>query len=61
MTMSVEEMSGIIDPTVEKVVELTRGQIRNTRMTVQTVLLVGGFGQNNYLKERLRDSLGPTI
>ena len=33
-------------------------QILATRTTVKAVLLVGGFGQNNYLKERLRASLG---
>jgi tRNA A37 threonylcarbamoyltransferase TsaD len=30
-------------------------------MPIRAVLLVGGFGQNNYLKERLRISLRSTV
>jgi len=61
MKISAEEMSGIFDPIIEKVIALTQSQIRNTKMPVRTVLLVGGFGQNNYLKQRLRAALGPAV
>lgn len=38
-----------------------RDQISSTKKTVKAVLLVGGFGQNAYLKDRLRISLGSSV
>jgi molecular chaperone DnaK (HSP70) len=55
------EMKGIFDPIIEKVIELVKGQIKTTKTKIRAVLLVGGFGQNNYLKERLRTTLGSSI
>ena len=60
-TIKPEEMRGIFEPIVEKVIELVKGQIRATNEKIRAILLVGGFGQNNYLKERLRSSFDPSI
>lgn len=35
--------------------------MQSTNKTIRAVLLVGGFGQNNYLKERLRSTLGSSV
>jgi len=50
-------MNGIFEPIILKIIELVKGQISATSKNIRAVLLVGGFGQNAYLKERLRGSL----
>ena len=54
-------MNNIFEPVVGKIIQLVKGQIAATKKKIKTVLLVGGFGQNNYLKERLRSSLDKSI
>ena len=55
------EMNEIFEPVVGKIIKLVKGQILSTSKKIKAVLLVGGFGQNNYLKERLRSSIGKSI
>ncbi|EED14402.1 Hsp70 family chaperone, putative [Talaromyces stipitatus ATCC 10500] len=55
-----EDMRNIFDPVIEKIIWFVQDQIRLSRGEAKTVLLVGGFGQNLYLKQRLRESL-PTV
>jgi hypothetical protein len=55
--MKPSDLKGIFEPIVEQVIELVKGQVEATHVQVKAVLLVGGFGQSNYLKERLRSSL----
>lgn len=50
-------MKGIFEPIILKIIEFVKGQIKASKKNIRAVLLVGGFGQNNYLKERLRGSL----
>ena len=59
--MSPSEMNSIFEPVITKVIKLVSAQILSTKKKVSAVLLVGGFGQNNYLKERLRMTLGKSI
>jgi tRNA A37 threonylcarbamoyltransferase TsaD len=54
-------MKDIFEPVVGKIIQLVKDQITATGKKIKTVLLVGGFGQNNYLKERLRSSLDKHI
>jgi len=54
-------MNSIFEPIILKVIDLVRGQMTATNKTIRAVLLVGGFGQNNYLKERLRATLGSSV
>jgi molecular chaperone DnaK (HSP70) len=56
-TVKPVEMKSIFDPIILKIIELVKGQIMASDDRIKAVLLVGGFGQNNYLKERLRGSL----
>jgi len=37
------------------------GQIASSKVPIQAVLLVGGFGASNYLKERLRNSIDNSV
>lgn len=59
MNIKSAEIKGIFDPVVDKIIKLVGNQILATKLRVKAVLLVGGFGQNNYLKERLRNSFSP--
>ncbi|KAI9374735.1 hypothetical protein BJX61DRAFT_264991 [Aspergillus egyptiacus] len=59
VTIKPEEMHFIFEPLILKVIKYVQDQIAacGDEITIRAVLLVGGFGQNNYLKERLRDAL----
>ena len=59
--MSGTQVKSIFDPVVDEVVALVRGQIAATQKKVKAVLLVGGFGQNAYLRETIRASVDPAI
>lgn len=52
------DLKGIFEPIIINIIELVQGKIKYSSKKIKAVLLVGGFGQNNYLKERLRSSLG---
>lgn len=56
-TIKPEEMNDIFEPVILKVIALVKGQMKSSKTNIRSVLLVGGFGQSNYLKERLRSSL----
>jgi hypothetical protein len=58
--MKLSDMAAVFEPVVEHVIELVRDQITSTNVDVKAVLLVGGFGQSSYLKERLRTALAKT-
>lgn len=63
--MPSSDLKAIFLPVIQDVIELVQGQIANTNatadITIRAVLLVGGFGQNQYLKEELRRAVGSTI
>jgi molecular chaperone DnaK (HSP70) len=59
--MKPSDLQDIFDPIVKQVIELVKGQIKATNVKIKAVLLVGGFGQSNYLKEQLRTTLGDSI
>jgi hypothetical protein len=61
LSITASEVKDIFDPVVNKVITLVNEQIRATSRAIKAVLLVGGFGQNNYLKERIRSSVGSSI
>jgi molecular chaperone DnaK (HSP70) len=59
-TIRPADMRAVFEPIILKIIELVRGQISSSRVPIRAVLLVGGFGQNAYLKERMRAALGGT-
>ena len=55
--MSAEQVKEIFDPVVEEVVNLVEGQVQSIRHKgglVCGIVLVGGFGQSNYLYSRMK-------
>lgn len=61
MIITPSQMKAIFDPVINQVISLVKGQIIATETNIKAVLLVGGFGQSFYLKERLGSFLGPSI
>ena len=59
--MNGTQVKAIFDPVVDEVIALVRGQIAATQKKVKAVLLVGGFGQNAYLRETVRAAIDPAI
>lgn len=46
---------------MQEVIKLVKDQITSSKVPIKAVLLVGGFGASNYLKERLRGSIDAAI
>lgn len=55
------QVSSIFEPVVQEIVTLVKGQIAATGKKVNAVLMVGGFGQNAYLRETIRASIDRNI
>ena len=58
--MTGADVKEIFEPVVTEIVDLIRGQINQVASlgkNVKAVLMVGGFGQNAYLRERIRRDL----
>ncbi|KAI2468258.1 actin-like ATPase domain-containing protein [Annulohypoxylon bovei var. microspora] len=57
LVMTAEEVKGIFEPVVKEVCDLVQGQVdglRNKGGIVSGIILVGGFGQSDYLYRRLK-------
>ncbi|KAF1978029.1 actin-like ATPase domain-containing protein [Bimuria novae-zelandiae CBS 107.79] len=57
LVMSAEQVKEIFDPVVQEVVSLVEGQVQSIRAKgglVCGIVLVGGFGQSNYLYSRMK-------
>ena len=54
MTLLGTEVRAIFDPVVNEVLKLVVGQIDAAKRPVKAVILVGGFGQNAYLRDAIR-------
>ncbi|KAF2260391.1 actin-like ATPase domain-containing protein [Lojkania enalia] len=59
--LSVEDLKPVFDPVINEIVGLVQGQIRATNSRAKAVLLVGGFGQNKYLKHRIETAVGKDV
>ena len=57
--VSREEMKSLFDPVVSKVLELIQEQIDTQQGKVKFILLVGGFGESEYLYLRIQDWAAP--
>ena len=55
------EITQIFMPVLQEITSLVKGQVAATKKNVKAVLMVGGFGQNGYLRESLRVQLGQKI
>ncbi|KAH7015618.1 hypothetical protein EDB80DRAFT_566159 [Ilyonectria destructans] len=57
LVMSAEQIKDIFEPVVKEVCDLVQGQVSSLRAKggiVSGIVLVGGFGQSNYLYRRLK-------
>lgn len=57
MTLPGNDVGVIFEPVVEEVLRLVTGQIDAAKRPVKAVVLVGGFGQNAYLRDAIRDKV----
>lgn len=57
LTIKKNDMHDIFEPIIYKIIRFVQEQTRLSGGKAKSVLLVGGFGQNTYLKERLREAL----
>ncbi|KAK5135987.1 hypothetical protein LTR08_004241 [Meristemomyces frigidus] len=57
LIMSAEQVKTIFEPVIRQVIDLVEGQVHEIRSkggVVSGIILVGGFGQSNYLWKRLK-------
>ncbi|KAI9795467.1 MAG: hypothetical protein M1835_005699 [Candelina submexicana] len=57
LVMNAEEVKALFEPVIKEVCDLVEGQVDGIRRkggTVSGIVLVGGFGQSNYLYNRLK-------
>ena len=57
MTLAGTEVRAIFEPVLKEVLRLVTGQINATEKHVKAVILVGGFGQNAYLRDSIRNEI----
>lgn len=57
MTLPGAEIAVIFEPVVKEVLSLVAGQIKAAKRHVKAVILVGGFGQNAYLRDAIREEV----
>ena len=56
--VSREEMKSLFDPVIDQIIDLIKGQITlvsTGKEVVNSILLVGGFGESEYLYQRVHD------
>ena len=61
LTVPASIIRGIFDPVITTITALINSQISKAQGNVKAVLLVGGFGQNPYLRESTKKIVGPTV
>ncbi|KAL5608920.1 hypothetical protein FOVSG1_003601 [Fusarium oxysporum f. sp. vasinfectum] len=59
--LKASDVNKIFEPVVLEVIRLVKDQITASNVPVQAILLVGGFGSSNYLKERLRAAIDGSV
>lgn len=59
LTLAGTQIRAIFDPVLEEVLKLVMGQINASQKPVKAVILVGGFGQNAYLRDTIREGVMP--
>ncbi|KAK0613320.1 hypothetical protein B0T14DRAFT_438063 [Immersiella caudata] len=59
--LKASDLHAIFEPVVQEVIQLVKQQISDCKIPIRGVLMVGGFGASNYLKERLRNAIDKKI
>ncbi|KAM0330861.1 hypothetical protein ACHAQA_003816 [Verticillium albo-atrum] len=60
-SLKVSDLQTIFEPVILECIKLVSDQIAASGVPVSAVLLVGGFGASNYLKERIRNAIDRNI
>lgn len=63
LVMTADQIKAIFEPVVQEVCDLVQGQVDTLRSkggVVSGIVLVGGFGQSNYLYRRLKSHFATT-
>ena len=60
MTLAGTEIQTIFDPVVKAVLDLVTDQIKVAKRRVKAVIIVGGFGENAYLRDAIRAKVKPS-
>lgn len=55
------DLQMIFEPVIQQIITLVQDQITTSKVSINAVLLVGGFGSSTYLRERLRNALGGKV
>lgn len=61
LNLTKTEIVGFFEPVVKKIIKLVNDQIQHTNENATEVILVGGFGTNVYLRERLQEEVPKTV
>ena len=64
LTITGEDIRAVFEPVIVEILRLVRDQVNRVKRrgrSVKKVLLVGGFGSNIYLKQRIEEEVGPGI
>lgn len=64
LTVPGSTVKQIFRPVVDKILSLVRGQLSTVRQngfTLKAIFMAGGFGNNDYLKDRISRAVGPMI
>ncbi|EKG14291.1 Heat shock protein Hsp70 [Macrophomina phaseolina MS6] len=61
LRLTQQDMESIFRPVVKEIIALVNDQIAGTAKKAKTVFLVGGFGQNVYLRDTLQRAVGPDV
>lgn len=56
-----EEIKNVFAPVIQQIIKLVKTQIQDTARPVTAVLMAGGFGSSEYLRQRIQDAVGGTI
>lgn len=58
-TLAGSDVKAIFEPVIDEILKLVSAQITASNYCVKAVLMVGGFGQNAYLRDRIRAQVAP--
>ncbi|KAF5021424.1 hypothetical protein F66182_6518 [Fusarium sp. NRRL 66182] len=59
--LKASDLQTIFEPVVLEVLKLVKDQITASNVPIRAILLVGGFGACNYLKERIRNTVDKSV
>ncbi|GBB95714.1 hypothetical protein RclHR1_00260019 [Rhizophagus clarus] len=54
-------IKSMFDPIIDRIIEMIRVQLDNSLGKCSAIFLVGGFGQSNYLQERIEKEFSQTV